>query len=101
MNIANHPESRDGIDGRESFWLKDGYIIVNFRIETYQQDDGGTITGPVLGYWHGNYNRWEDEGFEYEQRDYHGKTFRLKAGDVVFYHAAKKSSDDYKTGGNR
>ncbi|NLK87902.1 MAG: hypothetical protein GX279_10490, partial [Clostridiaceae bacterium] len=57
--------------------------------------------GPVLGYWHGNYNRWEAEGFEYVQDDHYGKTFYLDDGDVVFYHAAKKSSDDYKVGGNR
>ncbi len=100
-DIANHPESLDGINGKESFWLKDGYIIVNFRIETYHTDDAGAIAGPVLGYWHANYNRWEAEGFEYVQNDHYGKTFQLDAGDVVFYHAAKKSSDDYKVGGNR
>jgi hypothetical protein len=101
LDIANHAESRDGINGKESFWLKDGYIIVNFRIETYHADDAGKINGPVLGYWHGSYNRWEDEGFEYVQKDSHGKTFQLDSGDVVFYHANKKSSDDYKVGGNR
>lgn len=101
MDIANHPESADGIDGRESFWLKDGYIIVNFRIETYQQADDGTITGPVLGYWHGNYDRWDAEGFEYVQTDHYGKVFRLDSGDVVFYYADKRSSDDYRIGGNR
>jgi len=101
MDITRHPESSDGIDGKESFWLKDGYIIVNFRIETYQQADDGTVTGPVLGYWHGNYDRWMDEGFEYVQTDHYGKVFRLDSGNVVFYYADKRSADDYRTGVNR
>ncbi len=99
-DMVNHPEAQDGIDGRESFWLKDGYIIVNFRIETLQ-DVGEGSNIPVLGYWHANDNRWEAEGFSYQQEDHYGKKFSLRNGDVVFYHAGKKSSDDYKVGGNR
>ncbi|HEX2947948.1 MAG TPA: DUF5704 domain-containing protein [Clostridia bacterium] len=96
--VASDPEAQDGVDGKESFWLKEGYIIVNFGIDTIQDNDSAK---PVLGYWNGNYNRWRAEGFEYTKTDYYGKTFNLNNGDVVFYYANKKSSDDYKVGGNR
>ena len=111
MDIANHAESQDGINGRESFWLKDGYIIVNFSIQTYQDDTTKALTNPKLGYWNARYtqegntyagfNMWEVEGFDYTQKDHYNKEFELLNGDVVFYHAGKKSSDDYKVGGNR
>ncbi len=109
--MINHPEFQDGIDGRESFWLKDGYIIVNFSIETHQDDSTKSFVNPKLGYWNARYtqegstykgfNMWNAEGFVYTQKDYYKKDFNLLDGDVVFYHAGKKSSDDYKIGGNR
>ena len=98
--MINHPEFEDGIDGRESFWLKDGYIIVNFGIETLQ-DVGEGPDSPVLGYWNSGLNMWSEEGFDYKQKDYYKKEFNLQNGDVVFYYAGKKSTDDYKVGGNR
>ena len=111
IDIANHAESLDGINGKESFWLKDGYIIVNFSIQTYQDDSAKALTKPKLGYWNAKYtldgtsepgfNMWNAEGFVYTQKDHYKKEFNLLDGDVVFYHAGKKSSNDYKVGGNR
>jgi hypothetical protein len=97
-DIANHPEAQDGIDGSESFWLKDGYIIVNFEIETIQN---GNFNIPVLDYYNALCNRWKAEGFDDSQTDYNGKSFQLEDGDIVFYYTDKKASDDYKVGGGR
>lgn len=47
------------------------------------------------------YNRWQAEGFDYSQTDFYSKSFQLENGDIVFYYAGKKASDDYKVGGNR
>ncbi len=97
-DIVNHSETQDGIDGSESFWLKDGYIIVNFEIETIQN---GSYSTPELNYYNAMYNRWQAEGFDYSQTDFYSKSFQLENGDIVFYYAGKKASDDYKVGGNR
>ena len=97
-DIVNHSETQDGIDGSESFWLKDGYVIVNFEIQTIQNGD---FSNPILDYYNGLSNRWEKEGYDDSQIDYYGKTFQLEDGDIVFYHAGKKASDDYKVGGGR
>ena len=97
-DIVNHPETQDGIDGSESFWLKDGYIIVNFEIETIQN---GNFDAPVLNYYNSMYNRWQAEGYDYSQTDYYNKSFQFESGDIVLYYAGKKSSDDYKVSGGR
>ena len=94
-----YPSGRthNGLDGKESFWLKDGYIIVNFTIETIRNND---FDHPVLSYWGAPYcNMLRREGFIYTRTDYNGIEFNLQDGDIVFYDTNKRSSDDYRTGG--
>lgn len=88
---------KHGIDNHEDFWLRDGYIIVNFNIETYDKNGNRHLT-----YTNGeNYQKykhcsmWVREGGNTEKIDNTGAKFRLYAGDVVFYHTSKKHSDDY------
>jgi hypothetical protein len=84
-------------NGKEGFWLKDGYIIVNFEIETLKNAD---IENPQLSYWNNpNSNMWKIEGFKYTKNDSSGKQFTLKDGDIIFYYTDKKSLDDYSSGG--
>ncbi|ANX00190.1 hypothetical protein CSTERLE_00560 [Thermoclostridium stercorarium subsp. leptospartum DSM 9219] len=97
FDVAEYGRKNNGLTGRESFWLKDGYIIVNFRIETIKNGD---FDSPVLSYWGAQYcNMFEREGFSHTKTDYYGATFELKDGDIVFYDTDKRSSDDYRTGG--
>lgn len=82
-------------------FLQDGYVIVNFHIETVQ--DGKTDTshlqyfkdpsnkqakGPLN-------NQWKMEGFEYDFIDPYGNFFELQDGDVIFYHGDQSSYDDF------
>jgi hypothetical protein len=86
-----------GFTGKEGFWIKNGYIIVNFEIETIKNRDG---KNPQLSYWNNpQCNMWEIEGFNYTKKDGSGAEFSLKDGDVIFYYIDKKSSDDYSSGG--
>lgn len=97
FDVAEYGRKNNGLTGKESFWLKDGYIIVNFKIETVKNDD---FNNPVLSYWKAPYcNMFEQEGFSYTKTDYYGATFQLMDGDIVFYDTNKRSSDDYRTGG--
>ncbi|CUH93228.1 DUF5704 domain-containing protein [Herbinix luporum] len=89
--------SKYGIDYNEDFWLKDGYIIVNFNIITI--DKNGKMH---LSYSNGsNYkNRghcsmWITEGPIIQKKDNKGCIFNFKAGDILLYHANKKYSHDY------
>ena len=86
-----------GIDYQEDFWLKDGYIIVNFNIETYDKD-GNRNLSYTNGYnytYKNHCSMWVLEGGQAEKEDSTGAKFRLYAGDVMFYYTGKKHSDDY------
>ena len=87
-----------GIDYHEDFWLKDGYIIVNFTIETYDKNSNRNLSY-TNGYnylYNGHCSMWLMEGGAVEKKDNTEATFSLRAGDVVFYYTSKKHSDDYR-----
>ncbi len=97
FDVPEYGRTHNGLTGKESFWLKDGYIIVNFRIETVKD---GYFNNPVLSYWAAPCcNMFEREGFSYNKTDSNGASFELQDGDIVFYDTNKRSSDDYRTGG--
>lgn len=93
----NHPASNSakGLDEHSSVFLKDGYIIVNFDIETIQKGD---TDHPHLQYIHAPLmNQWQLEGFQQQFNDPWGFQFQLQDGDVIFYHANKGSRDDFQS----
>lgn len=86
----------DGIDYSESFWKKDGYLVVNFEIQSW---NGGM---PELSYnsdLEGTVNMFKQEGFMLSKSDSNGATFNLNYGDVVFYDLSRSSAEDYKSSG--
>ncbi|MGV7116404.1 DUF5704 domain-containing protein [Paenibacillus kyungheensis] len=96
-NVQTHPASNSakGLDEHSSVFLKDGYIIVNFDIETIQKGD---TDHPHLQYIHAPLmNQWQLEGFQQQFNDPWGFQFQLQDGDVIFYHANKGSRDDFQS----
>lgn len=86
-----------GMDFTESFWLKDGYIIVNFNIVTIDKN-GKERLSYINGTNYlnkGNCSMWVTEGAPLQKTDYKGTTFNFKAGDFIIYYTDKKYSDDY------
>lgn len=84
---------------KSPIFLKNGYIIVNFNIETIQ--DGNTAE-PYLQYIHApamqpTGSQWQLEGFKSVVKDSYGNQFSLRQGDIVFYHADKSSRDDFQS----
>ncbi|THF74430.1 hypothetical protein E6C55_25460 [Cohnella fermenti] len=78
-------------------FLMDGYIIVNFNLETIRNKD---LSHPHLQYRDGPLdNQWQMEGFSRSFVDPYGATFQLKDGDVVFYDADLSANDDFGAGG--
>ena len=77
--------------------VKDGYIIVNFNIESCDKN-GNRHLSYTNGYNYlnnGHCSMWVMEGGAVGKTDNTGAVFRLYAGDVVFYYTSKKHSDDY------
>lgn len=80
-------------------FLRDGYIIVNFDLETI---DNGDLQNPRLQYINAPLvNQWFDmEGFARSFTDKYGNPFVSKDGDVVYYHAEKEagsSNSDFES----
>ncbi|PIH59906.1 hypothetical protein CS562_08205 [Paenibacillus sp. LK1] len=83
------------LDEKASVFMKDGYIVVNFNIETLR--DGNT-EAPHLQYIYAPLmNQWQMEGFNNRPVDSQGRTWPLKDGDVVFYHADQSSRSDFQS----
>ncbi|MCR8845231.1 DUF5704 domain-containing protein [Paenibacillus sp. SC116] len=79
------------------FFLKNGYIVVNFNMETIR---AGRMNDPHLQYIYAPLtNQWRREGFVHSVTDPYGAMFQLKDGDMMFYDAAQSSRDDYRVGG--
>lgn len=89
-----------GVDYSEDFWLTEGYIIVNFNIETLDQDGKRRLsyTNAANHVNKDHCSMWIMEGPVTEKKDYYGTKFKFYAGDVMVYEAGKRMTDDYRTG---
>lgn len=91
---------KHGIDYSEDFWLRGGYIIVNFNIITIDKDGKQNLSYiNANNYLHNNNcSMWVTEGGILQKTDNKNLTFNFKAGDFLIYYTDKKSSDDYSGG---
>jgi hypothetical protein len=87
-----------GIDYRESFWLKGGYIIVNFNIITIDEDGKERLSYSNGNNYlnNGNCSMLVTEGAIIEKTDNKGVKFSFKAGDFLVYYSDKSYDDDYE-----
>ncbi len=86
-----------GIDYNEDYWLKDGYIIVNFNIVTIDKSGKERLSYLNGNNYvnNGNCSMWVTEGSIIQKTDNKGVKFNFKAGDILLFYADKKYSDDY------
>ncbi|MEK4983589.1 DUF5704 domain-containing protein [Bacillus sp. FSL K6-6540] len=101
VDLAEWGRTHGGLDEKSPIFLKNGYIVVNFNIETIQ--DGDTAN-PYLQYINApamvaqpSGSQWKLEGFKDIVSDSYGNQFSLLQGDVVFYNANKSSRDDFQS----
>jgi hypothetical protein len=89
-----------GVDYGEFFWLKEGYIIVNFTIETVDENGKRRLSYiNASNYMNkGNCSMWTMEGPPLQKTDNKGTELNFYAGDVILYYANKKMSEDYSPG---
>jgi hypothetical protein len=87
-----------GIDYKESFWLKGGYIIVNFYITTIDKNGKERLSYINANNYLNNSNcsMWVTEGAIAQKKDDTGCIMNFKAGDFLIYYADKKYNDDYE-----
>lgn len=83
------------LDEKSNIFLKNGYIVVNFNMESLRN---GNTEAPHLQYIHAPLmNQWQMEGFNKKPTDTRGRTWPLKDGDIVFYHADQSSRNDFQS----
>lgn len=87
-----------GIDFSEDFWLRNGYIIVNFSIVTVDKDGKEHLSYINARNYLNNSNcsMWLLEGPAVEKTDSKGVNFNFKAGDFLLYYCDRKYADDYR-----
>ncbi|MFB8378158.1 DUF5704 domain-containing protein [Paenibacillus taichungensis] len=91
-NLAEYGRTNGGLTDKSPIFMKDGYIVVNFDIESIQN---GKVNDPHLQYIHAPLmNQWKLEGYRNSILDSFMKRYNVKDGDVVFYNADKSSYDD-------
>lgn len=83
------------LDEKSPVFLRNGYIVVNFNIESLRNGD---TDAPHLQYIHAPLmNQWQMEGFQRSPVDHEGSTWPIQDGDVVFYHANRSSRNDFQS----
>ena len=86
-----------GVSFHEDFWLKDGYIIVNFDIVTIDgngQENLSYINKSI--YNNETYNNmWQTEGFKAKKISSNGVEFNFQEGDFLIYRIDSSIHDDY------
>lgn len=99
FDVYGYARDHYGVDYKEDFWLKDGYLVINFDIETIQ--DGSRHLSYInpgnspQGYC----NMWKMEGYQYEKEDFKENPLMFVDGDYVMYFTDKSAAKDYITGG--
>lgn len=96
VDLKEYVKQKIRIKTSDEVFLKNGYIVVHFEIQTC---DGGM---PGLSYenhqnWKAGYcNMWEVEGYQRIQGDVYGATFLFRDGEVMVFDQAKNMLTDYE-----
>ena len=92
-DLAEYGRLHGGLTDKSPIFLKDGYIVVNFDIESIQN---GNLQDPHLQYINAPLmNQWRLEGYRPNILDSFMNVFNLRDGDIVFYNADQSSRDDF------
>jgi len=87
------------INYTESFWKKDGYIIVNLEIKVYDKDGKERLS--YLNKVHEDYycNMWKMEGPIIGKSDNGRVTMYFEPGDFMIYSVEHSATEDHVVGG--
>ncbi|WP_152392604.1 DUF5704 domain-containing protein [Paenibacillus guangzhouensis] len=96
LNLANRYGG--ALTGKEKEFLKNGYIIVNFKINTLREKNGKTVQ--LLGYHAPIANMWEIEGQVTSSSDIYGNRFVYQWGDHILFESDYSVRNDYQGAGH-
>ena len=99
FDLVKAEEMYGSFNFREDFWLRDGYIMVQFDIVTIKNGKKHLSYTNLENAKTGFCNMWKMEGFNYQKMDSDGVVWQLKDGDTFLYNTRRRVSLDYRTGG--
>ena len=96
-------EISEGVDFSENYWLRDGYLLVNFKPVSYEGGREHLLYNSQVG---DNKNKkefinmWEIENRQSKKTDKNGQAFNFNEGDFNLYDLDKNvMDDDYSSAG--
>lgn len=95
FNVLQYAKENGAIDYFEDIWLKDGYIIINFDIETIKNDARYLSYINPTNFPHGYCNMWNKQGYQYTKIDEESNTFNFQDGDYILYDTNQSAAIDY------
>ena len=85
-DVASEARKASGLTGKESFWLNNGYIVINFDISVYKYNTDTGNHELYAKYYDeaSGVNVWKEEGYSTSKVDSSNVTFSLNYGDIIF-----------------
>ncbi|BCN30250.1 DUF5704 domain-containing protein [Anaeromicropila herbilytica] len=99
FNLTRYITENGPIDFKEDFWLENGYLLINFDIETIQNNERHLSYINKENAKFGYCNMWNREGYLYKKKDYKNNEFDFEDGDFVLYDVNKSAAKDYISSG--
>ncbi|MDK2807849.1 MAG: hypothetical protein PWP24_583 [Clostridiales bacterium] len=91
-DILSVTDKNGGLTFEEAFWLNQGYLMVNFQIESIQNNQRHLSYINTQNEKNGYANMWKMEGGKGSKQDNIGNTFLLMEGDYVMYQIDQEKS---------
>lgn len=99
FHVADYARAQNGLDRQEAFWLKDGYLLVNFQIQTVADGKRKLCYTNMDNVPYGYCNMWKLEGYSYKKTDSQNRAYSFRDGDTLLYSLEKSAKTDYLPGG--
>lgn len=101
FNVDEYAADHRGLDFKEDFWLTQGFVIINFEIETIQNGERHLSYINAANAANGYCNMWQMEGATEIKTDAWNNLFTFHDGDYALYYAdpSKSVKKDYRSGG--
>ncbi len=99
FDVEHYSKTHNGLNRQEDFWLKDGYLVVNFQIETIVNGKRRLSYTNTENAQNGYCNMWKLEGYSYQKRDKNGELYNFKDNDTLIYSLKSSAVNDYFIGG--
>ena len=99
IDLQEYVKQKVRIKTFDEVFLKNGYIIVHFEIQTLNEKTPSLSYENRKNAENGYCNMWQVEGYQNVQTDVNGVTFFLQDGDVMFFDQEKNMLTDYEVVG--